>query len=62
MTGLLNKDQTGAINFKNPFKEAIQVHISLNHTDEINKEVLNLLIKKAKVIFYEKHKVFLLIR
>ena len=50
VTGLLNKDQTGAINFKNPFKEAIHVQIYLNHADELNKEVINLLLKKAKVL------------
>jgi len=48
ITGALLKDLSSTITFKNPFKETINVIISIDYPDEESKEALQLLIKKPK--------------
>ena len=47
IAGTLNKDFSSMINFKNPFKDSINVFISLE-ANERAKDVFSLLIKKTK--------------
>ena len=47
IAGTLNKDFSSMINFKNPFKDSINIFISLE-ADERAKDVFSLLIKKTK--------------
>lgn len=49
LSGSLNKDCTGSINFRNPFRESITVNLAMEYTDEKSKQVFELLIKKAKI-------------
>lgn len=48
INGALFKDLSSTITFKNPFKETINVIISIEHSNELSKEALQLLIKKPK--------------
>ena len=49
LTGALYKDLSSTITFKNPFKESINVIISIEYPNDLSKEALQLLIKKPKV-------------
>lgn len=48
INGALFKDLSSTITFKNPFKETINVIISIEHSNDLSKEALQLLIKKPK--------------
>lgn len=48
ISGTLNKDSSGTINFKNPFRESITISIELV-CDEETKKVFDILLKKTKV-------------
>jgi hypothetical protein len=48
LSGSLNKDCSGAVNFKNPFRETIAVSMTLE-ADEKSKQVFDLLMKKQKL-------------
>ena len=48
INGALFKDLSSTITFKNPFKETINVFISIEYANELSKEALQLLIKKPK--------------
>lgn len=49
ITGTLNKDSSGTILFKNPFKDGITVSVSLQ-AEGVNREAFELLLKKNTVV------------
>ena len=49
IAGSLNKEYSGNVIFKNPFKEPIQVEVSLITERDMDKNVFDLLLPKKKV-------------
>ncbi len=47
VSGALNRDSSAMVNFKNPFKDAISISISLEGSEE-DKKVFEILLKKTK--------------
>lgn len=49
ISGSLNKDCTGSINFRNPFRETIAISLLMDYQDDKAKQVFELLLKKTKL-------------